>query len=58
MLNEILAEYDKTKEKDISTKKSIRNIISDLKSNLQTLGEELEEAPNQMTVNLVYKNRT
>jgi hypothetical protein len=50
MLNEILSECERVREKDTSTKNSIKNLLADLKSNLQNLSEELEEIPSQMTV--------
>jgi hypothetical protein len=51
MLNEILADFEKVREKDISTKNSIKSMIQGLKTDLTSLKSELEDIPNQMTVN-------
>jgi hypothetical protein len=50
MLNEILGEFEKVRDKDKSTKKSIRDLIKGLKSELVILESELESVDNQMMV--------
>jgi hypothetical protein len=50
MLNEILGEFEKVRDKDKSTKKSIRDLFKGLKSELVILESELESVDNQMMV--------
>jgi hypothetical protein len=50
MLNEILSEYDKVREKDLSTKKSINDIIKSMKRDLTYLQSEIEDISTQMEV--------
>jgi Txe/YoeB family toxin of Txe-Axe toxin-antitoxin module len=50
MLNEILSEYDKVREKDFSTKNSIKDIIKSIKTDLNYLQSEIEDISNQMEV--------
>ena len=50
MLNEILGEFEKVRDKDKSTKKSIRDLIKGLKTELVTLESELESVDCQMMV--------
>lgn len=50
MLNEILSEFEKVREKDKSTKKGIKDMISNLKTELVTLEEDLTDLSNSMMV--------
>jgi len=50
MLNEILSEYEKVRQKDKQTRKSVRDMIKGLKTELSSLDKELEENYNSMTV--------
>jgi hypothetical protein len=52
MLNEILGEFEKVREKDRTTKKNIRDLIKGLKSELVNLETELESTDSQMTVTI------
>ncbi len=50
MLDEILIEFEKVKEKDKSTKNNVRSLIKSMKSELLSLEQDLERINNQMTV--------
>ena len=50
MLNEILSEFEKVREKDKTTKKSVKDLIRGLKNDLKVLESNLEDAQTSMTV--------
>jgi hypothetical protein len=56
MLNEILSEYDKVREKDLSTKKSVKDIIKSIKNDLKYLQSEIEDISNKMEVNFLTQD--
>jgi hypothetical protein len=58
MLNEILSEFEKVREKDKSTKKNISDMIKGLKSELKGLESELEENINEMSVRITTNIHT
>ena len=55
MLNEILNEFDKVREKDKLTRNSVRDLIKGLKGELKSLDQEIES--NSNTMNVKYKFR-
>ena len=56
MLNEILSELEKVREKDISTKRNIKEMIHSMKNDLYDMKSKIEIINNQMMV-IIYKNR-
>jgi len=52
MLNEILSEFEKVRNKDISTKNNIKDMIKDLKNELISLETEIEQSQIEMTVQI------
>lgn len=50
MLSEIQQELDKSREKDLSTKKFVDNSIKELRENLLNFKSELEKETYKMTV--------
>jgi hypothetical protein len=60
MLNEILSEFEKVRDKDRSTKKNVRDLISGVKDELKMLEFQLEETNGKMTVRdvTILTNRT
>ena len=56
MLNEILNEYEKVREKDKATKKNTKELIKGLKSELLNLEKVLESSNDMMNVitNYIY----
>ena len=50
MINSIVDEFVKLREKDQFTKKSIKDMIDSLKTELVSLDEKLEKARTEMTV--------
>jgi hypothetical protein len=50
MLNEILCEFEKVREKDKSTKKYVKDLIKNLKEELINLDNELDSSQSEMMV--------
>ena len=50
MLNEILSELEKVREKDLSTKRSIKEMINSMKNDLKDMQRNINDINNQMTV--------
>lgn len=51
MLNEILSEFQKVREKDKITKRGVSDMINNLKSELTSLSNGLDNINDEMTVN-------
>ena len=55
MLNEILNEFQKVREKDKLTRNSVRDLIKGLKTELKSLDQEIESNSNMMSVKYKLK---
>ncbi len=52
MLNEIINEFEKVREKDKITKKNVSELIKGLKDELKLLEKDLESSQNEMNVGI------
>jgi len=52
MLNEILNEFEKVREKDKTTKNNVKDLFGKVKQELFSLESSLEGLQNEMSVNL------
>jgi hypothetical protein len=50
MINSVIEEFQKLREKDIQTKRNIKDMIDSLKTELITLDQNLEKSKVQMSV--------
>jgi hypothetical protein len=50
MINSVIEEFQKLREKDIQTKRNIKEMIDSLKTELITLDQNLEKSKVQMSV--------
>lgn len=50
MINSVIEEFQKLREKDLQTKKNIKEMIDSLKNELITLDQNLEKSKVKMSV--------